>query len=138
MFVHINCGSEPCFLFSTCGQILRSCLNVKFVVGGYGFEEFVASSHLWDGKVERIIMLIAGPMLLFAEHRKVSLKFVIRLMFEWPHKFGKDSYVKIQGKGTIKVKCTLVQALRLCTGRTAYRGSRCIPLLFHDHGTRRG
>jgi len=38
----------------------------------------------------------------------------------------------------IKVKCTLVQALRLCTGRTAHRGSRGIPLLFLDHGTRRG
>ena len=37
-----------------------------------------------------------------------------------------------------KVKCTLVQALRLCTGRTAYRGSRDIALLFLDHGTRRG
>jgi hypothetical protein len=36
-----------------------------------------------------------------------------------------------------KVKCTLVQALRLCTGHTAHRGSRCIALLFHDHGTRR-
>ena len=34
--------------------------------------------------------------------------------------------------------CTLVQALRLCTGRTAYRGSRGIALPFHDHGTRRG
>ena len=38
----------------------------------------------------------------------------------------------------VKVKCTLVQALRLCTGRTAHRGSRVIALLFHDHGTRRG
>jgi hypothetical protein len=38
----------------------------------------------------------------------------------------------------IKVKCTLVQALRLCTGRTAHKGSRDIVLLFHDHGTRRG
>jgi hypothetical protein len=37
-----------------------------------------------------------------------------------------------------KVKCTLVQALRLCTGRTAQMGSRGIALLFHDHGTRRG
>jgi len=35
-------------------------------------------------------------------------------------------------------KCTLVQALRLCTGRTAHRGSRGIALLFHDHGNRRG
>ena len=32
----------------------------------------------------------------------------------------------------LKVKCTLVQALRLCTGRTTNRGSRGIPLLFHD------
>jgi len=37
-----------------------------------------------------------------------------------------------------KVKCTLVQALRLCTGRTANRGSTGIALLFRDHGTRSG
>jgi hypothetical protein len=37
-----------------------------------------------------------------------------------------------------KVKWTLVQALRLCTGRTAHEGSRGIALLFLDHGTRRG
>ena len=38
----------------------------------------------------------------------------------------------------VKVKCTLVQALRLCTGHTAHRGSRGIAILFLDHGTRRG
>ena len=37
-----------------------------------------------------------------------------------------------------KINCTLVQALRLCTGRTAHRRSRGIALPFHDHGTRRG
>ena len=37
-----------------------------------------------------------------------------------------------------RVKCNLVQALRLCTGSTAHRGSRGIALLFLDHGTRRG
>ena len=37
-----------------------------------------------------------------------------------------------------RVKCTLVQAPRLCTGRTAHRGSRGIALLFLDYGTRRG
>ena len=37
-----------------------------------------------------------------------------------------------------KVKCTLVQALRPCAGRTAHRGSRGIALPFQDHGTRRG
>jgi hypothetical protein len=38
----------------------------------------------------------------------------------------------------VKVKCTLVQALRLCTGSTVQWGSRGIALPFHDHGTRRG
>ena len=35
----------------------------------------------------------------------------------------------------VKVKCTLVQALRFCTAHT---GSRGIALFFLDHGTRRG
>jgi hypothetical protein len=34
--------------------------------------------------------------------------------------------------------CSLVQALRLSTGRTANRGNRSIALLFHDNGTRGG
>ena len=38
----------------------------------------------------------------------------------------------------VKVKCTVVQALRLCTSRMAHRGSRGIALLFLDQGTRRG
>ena len=42
------------------------------------------------------------------------------------------------GLDYVKVKVTLVQALRLCTGRTAHRGSRGLALLFHDHGNRRG
>jgi len=33
---------------------------------------------------------------------------------------------------------SLVEALRLCIGRTAHRGSRGIALFFHDHSTRRG
>ena len=41
-------------------------------------------------------------------------------------------------KVKVKVKCTLVQALRLCTGRTAHRGSRGIAPPFLDHGTKRG
>ena len=42
------------------------------------------------------------------------------------------------GGKKVKVRFVLVQALRLCTGRTAHRGSRGIALLFHDHGTRMG
>jgi hypothetical protein len=37
-----------------------------------------------------------------------------------------------------KVKFAPVQVLRLCTGRTAHRGSRGIPLFFHVHGNRWG
>ena len=37
----------------------------------------------------------------------------------------------------VKLKVTLVQALRLCTGRTAHRGSRGIALPIRDHGIRR-
>jgi hypothetical protein len=36
------------------------------------------------------------------------------------------------------IKCSPVQALRLCTGRAAHRGCRGIALLFLDHGSRRG
>ena len=37
-----------------------------------------------------------------------------------------------------EVECILVQALRLCTGRTADRRSRGIALPFHDNATKRG
>ena len=43
-----------------------------------------------------------------------------------------------QMKAKKKVIRTHVEALRLCTGRTAHRGSRVIALLFLDHSTRRG
>ena len=38
----------------------------------------------------------------------------------------------------VKVKCTPVQALRLCTSHMAQRVGRGIALPFHDHDTRRG
>jgi hypothetical protein len=38
----------------------------------------------------------------------------------------------------VKVKVTVLQALRLYTGLTAHSGSRGIALSFLDHGTRRG
>ena len=46
--------------------------------------------------------------------------------------------VPLMHMGESKVECTLVQSLRLCTGRTAHRGSRALALLFLNHGTRRG
>jgi hypothetical protein len=46
--------------------------------------------------------------------------------------------LRVQLKQVVILKCALVQALRICTGRTAHRGSRVIALPFHDHGTGRG
>jgi len=46
--------------------------------------------------------------------------------------FSSNNYIKV------KVKFILVQALRLCTGHTAHRGSRGIALPFLNHDTRRG
>ena len=47
-------------------------------------------------------------------------------------------YSKVCSDNSEENTSALVQALRLCTGRTAHRGSRGIALLFLDHGTRRG
>jgi len=44
---------------------------------------------------------------------------------------------EVMREGKKVVKCTLVQALRLCTGPTAHRRSTGIALLLLDHGTRR-
>jgi len=53
------------------------------------------------------------------------------------HKREKFYFLKGKKEVKVKVKCTLVQALRLFTGRTAHRGSRGIALLFLDHSTRK-
>jgi len=47
-------------------------------------------------------------------------------------------YRTLMGIKNVKAKCTPVQTLRLCRGRTSNRGSRGIALLFLYHGIRRG
>jgi len=54
------------------------------------------------------------------------------------HSKGSASFLRKPFSIKVKVKCTLVQAVRLCTDRTVHRGSRPIALAFHDHGTKRG
>ena len=48
------------------------------------------------------------------------------------HTLGRSYFLQVK----VRVKCTIVQELRLCKGRTAHTGSRSIALLFHDRGTR--
>jgi len=43
---------------------------------------------------------------------------------------GKKDSAAFSELGKVKVKCTLVQALRLCTGLTTHRGSRGIAVLY--------
>ena len=72
---------------------------------------------------------------LFSLLFKFATEYVIKNIHEFRIEFKLIHKLLLRVK---KVKCTLVQALRLCTGRTAHRGSRGIALPFHDHGTRRG
>jgi hypothetical protein len=51
---------------------------------------------------------------------------------------GDQTQNAVMKEVNVKVKCTLVQALRLYTGRMAHRGSRGVALLFLDNGTRKG
>ena len=52
------------------------------------------------------------------------------LLFCWDRHLERCQMEAGEEGGSIKVNCTLVQALRLCTGRTAHRGSRGIALPF--------
>ena len=64
----------------------------------------------------------------------VSFEFPIDISIQLHYtKYVKKKNMSTRSVGwsvVIKVKWTLVQALRLCTGRTARRGSRGIGLLF--------
>jgi len=43
---------------------------------------------------------------------------------------ARDHHKGIKQSRKVKVKCTRVQTLRLCTGHTAQRGSRDIAILY--------
>jgi hypothetical protein len=66
----------------------------------------------------------------------------MQLVFQEIRPVGRPTYLlhrkNASGSWNREVKCTLVQALRLCTGRTVHRGSSGIALLIHDHSTRKG
>ena len=63
-----------------------------------------------------------------------GLPFLAVSSYVLSHVMLQDERSCVVGK---KVKVTLVQALRLCTGRTTHRGSRGMALPFHDRGTRK-
>ena len=79
-----------------------------------------------------------------AQHVKHCATGVPGRSYIWVVKWGKKflnivcNWRRVCHSEKVKIKCTLVQALRLCIDRTTHRGSRGIALLFLDHGTRRG
>jgi hypothetical protein len=102
---------------------------------------FSPTTFLWCKTTDRIPMLQStgfGQSIILFSHPNLGV-FQVVLSFMFPHQ--NPVWISLLpstwpiGK---KVKCTLVQALRLCKGRTAHMGSRCIALLFLDHSTRRG
>jgi hypothetical protein len=77
---------------------------------------------------------------MFLKNISISIASLLWRQFTFvvKHLFMKKKGWQRRIKVKVKVKVTLVQALRLCTGRTAHRGSRGIAVPFHDHGTIRG
>jgi hypothetical protein len=73
-------------------------------------------------------------LVLISENFSVKFNKIHVNLWKWQ---GNILFVK-RHKVKRKVKCALVQAPRLCTGRTAHSGSTGKALLFLDHGTRRG
>ena len=92
--------------------------------------------HLWgteknDRYVKKLAYIVMG---IYLFHFLSYLLFIIQI-FDTMLLPG-DTVTQKNLK--VKVKVALVQALRLCIGRTAHRGSRGIALPFFNHGTRRG
>ena len=124
MFTKIKSrNSAPCWLF---------IMRIKRCFQETGNDD-IKGSHLdqhirrWQDLVNYVLNLRVGRGFL---SRWATTSFSARTPF---HRTGCTELWEVK-----RVKCTLVQALRLCTGRTAHRGSRGIALPFLDHDTRRG
>jgi hypothetical protein len=89
-----------------------------------------------EKKSQPNIKLLCNQSSRFERSRSCSVTIICLLRETYTNEIVVNSYF-MQVWNIGKVKCTLVQALRLCTGRTAQRRSRGIALLFHDYGTRR-
>ena len=106
-------------------NIIRGSLNREF-----GNKKKVNSEWRKSNSEGHVLCFTLQILLLDRPIVKLFLPFVLL----------NNKKFNVSRKNTVKVrvKVTLVPSLRLCTGRTAHRGSRGIPLPFHDHGTRSG
>jgi hypothetical protein len=120
-----------CVQWNTPDDGQRNCLkHAEF----YSKNKFVKLVHLVGFIIRKFIMTDG--------HMNIKKKYLPPLNQTHSSQYFKNSVLFHTQYLTCNkdkvVKCTLVQALRLCTGRTAHKGRRGMALLFHDHGTRRG
>ena len=110
----------------------------KYIVVFDGnYEQVFLSCNLYPAAL--IVFVRNYLKLNFLEYKSivlVCLQFILMSSSFWTSNTRNRDWGQLDIK--VKVKCTLVQALMLCTGRTAFMGSRGIALPFLDHGTIRG
>ena len=148
----------PYLIFSAPSS--SGCFNIFFLISyssvysvGIGDKSAVARSFYWpssNAEVENERIYASAPLIRpLGEDSKQFYLFFLTLTvcirpFAWKTSF--HNHVKLWKGPQIfrlfliflvkkKVKCTLVQALRFCTGRTAHRGSRGIAALYRHWGS---
>ena len=127
----VACKKGETYLQKNCSRLAHSALSPSWESSG---DSFNAGLKQWPHKPHHYHSIYF--LVLTHEQNKILHNNIQPSMEEthctiWIRGNNSDHLVK-------NVKCTLVQALRLCTGRTAHRESRGIALLFLDHGSRRG
>ena len=115
-------------------MLLRGAWNRKWLTSLYLFTLLLRENGVWNYCTKLLshrLKIVINSAWLRKEREKcfVLRRFELRNLCSAGRRWMGYDYV---------VKCTLVQTLRLCTGRTVHRGSRGIALPFHDHGTRSG
>jgi len=103
-------------------KILKETFTDCYI--SYGLDQcfrkcFLLSESFWFRKIHTDLHILADVRMEFSDDVYPKLKIYISELILFSYEYV-----------TVKVKVTLVQALRLCTGRTAHRGSRGIAVLY--------
>jgi hypothetical protein len=117
------------FILRTCLHITKIRVSTMRPRSGTSSEKYIKKG--WNNS-KRDLFLANIPMQTVA----ICWLFTFRNTKEWL--YPRVALVFQVERRKVKVKCTLLQKLRLWTGRTAHRERTGIALLFHDHGTKKG
>ena len=131
-------------MFTACGIMHRRCCSIIDDVSKYVSKNFSGPLATFSTPKESFYRFLGEIRDFFCSKASGTYSMVI---VDFSHSLGQPEpiiypqlilipWLRFLAKG--KLKCTLLQTMRLCTGRTAHRGSRGIALLFLDHGTGRG